>query len=652
MALFRPTFDDAVVEPLLPDPDPSCPSEEPWEGSFRYVRNELISYVRSLICNSVVVPVKLSHILRSTEKAEEITRNTTERAGRASVYVTLLVCKQFRTEAKSDHVNRTLLESRGTYAEVLAILLLAQHSSDSLDVLKESLALTVAIEARATHFISDGRVNNTLMAIWRGSYGYDSRLTQGLQRHPSRIQARQMTEGREEIGHEGGKLQFRWWKLRVPRYQYYTSVFIYFIFLGLYTVVVNGRTITPAPAEIAMYIMVFSFIAEDVKSIFLAHRRFDALGMWNWIDYVSYFIFIVAFTFRLLSYMESNQERELELTDIAFNILSCSAVFVWFRTLELLDTFRNFGYLLVTVRRMLQDALHFFALIGILILGFTQAFHGLALGYGGGKPLEDPDRSSRANLPFILNMLGRSLMSDPAYDEAGSIHKFYGTILMHIFLFISYLVFMNLLIAVFNNSYDEVREKSEAEYQILLAEKILEHIQRSYEVPFLPPANLIELIFLPGLPVIGITRGRLGLEYICAALFIPEMLAIGVYEYFCPPQISDRMQPLTQTNVAFETWRLDIEVLGERSGGGDVGDGVEAAHAKAVDPRRRLSVGDNGKAPKDAMDRILKAVDGLDKRIARLEHDRNEEGACHLKREDLELIADLVVQKLKMSMEH
>ncbi|KAI9105450.1 hypothetical protein DFS34DRAFT_644263 [Phlyctochytrium arcticum] len=660
MSLFRPPQDDSSLDPLLPAGVPEDTSAEPWDASFRLVHSGLIALVKDLVNQTITVPVKISHMLQSTQKAEEIIKSINARAGKASVFVTLQVCRKFRNDAEEDPINKQLLEARSSYAEVLAILLLAQYVR--FDKLKEVLTcqwddnrgLREPIENgglqlrryRALKTVTEQspsspdsrsispsnplhlRSSNPRNVNKHGSYVYSASLTQGLERRHGRVQAREIVRRRQSRLGTTRRLQFSWWKLKVPRYQYYTSVLIYFIFLALFTVVLNRRTPNIEASEIVLYIFVASFIAEDLKSALLATTTRHSLGMWNTIDYGAYLIFMVSFFYRMWAVHATDHNEKYERIDTAYDIMSCAAVLVWFRTLELLDTFRNFGYLLVTVRRMLGDAFHFFILIAILMLGFTQAFSGLAEQNAGST---DPNPEPKKSLPFIINMLARSLMSDPAYDEAASIHSVFGTILMHIFLFISYLVFMNLLIAVFNNSYDEVRQRSEVEYQLLLAEKILEHIQRSYEVPFLPPANLVEILFLPVFPIMGRDRTRHVLEYVCAILFLPELLLIGIYELVVPPpDVQSHVECIMPNNVAFETWRLDFEDGNSNGGGGltqQTGDGLEEAHAKAADGDR-ASVIDGDGAPDmstvdSKLDRILSILDRLETRVSELEHQQH-----------------------------
>ncbi|KAI8589306.1 hypothetical protein BDZ88DRAFT_418408 [Geranomyces variabilis] len=638
-SLFQPPALDtgsSHLEPLLPSVSQDhIDTVSEWSIA---IRDDNVRLVRSLITESVAVPVKMSHILRSTQDSEHIKRIVKDKMGRAGVYIMLLVCKEFRAEAEEDRVNKALLESRALYAEVLSILLVAEH--DRLDALTEVLtyqwddmnsiydpiqnALTVAVDARAVHFVSDARVQETMIAVWRGNYVLNTRMARGLERQFGRARAREIIHRREELQHSKRSFSLKWWKIKIPRYQYYTSVVIYFAYVALYSYCVVRRTEVPGTAEIVMYIMSLSFIAEDTKSVLMAHKRFEALGLWNWADYFGYILFLVAFGFRMWALLLPTGDPDIvRYVDTSFNVLSCAAVLIWFRTLELLDTFRACAYLLITMRRCLSSSFPFFALIGVVIMGFTQAMYGLAVGPYGGHTEIPADRPTVPDIAPIVNMLFKGLLMDPEYDAASEIHVVYGTVLFHLFLFISSVLFVNLLIAAFCNSFEGVLIESDHEVALLFAERTLSHIQRSHEVPFLPPANLLELLCLPLQMLIGGKRTRALLEYVCACVFIPELLMIGLYEYLFPPEVSSQLESLTKTNVAFETWRLDMEC--DDGAGGTLGVGLAGAKRRAAEPERRiLHQNASGSSAKNvgnsaAIDRLLEIVQRLETKVDHLE---------------------------------
>ncbi|KAJ3048583.1 hypothetical protein HK097_010398, partial [Rhizophlyctis rosea] len=563
--------------------DPWLPAQAASEMSIPfYSVRDLCNLVKNLITENVPVPVKIAHILRSTAKTKVMLDYIKERADKASVFISMLACKEFREAAEEDRVNRVLLESRANYAEILAILLIAEHEErdrlsevrvvqaltaefDDSRSLKKPMqnALTLAVDARATYFVSDARVHETLKAIWRGDLVFSSEVFEGLERRYGMRRARQIERQfeREEGGRRRGRWRFSVEGLKVPRYQYYTSVMVYFTFLVVYSFVVNNRrTEVPETWEILMYVLALSFMLEDLKTVMYAHRKFWSLGMWNWIDWFSYILFGSAFAFRMVGVWSEDPTKREKNAERSYNLLACVAALIWSRTLELLDTFREFGYLLVTVRRMMKDALHFFLLIAVLVVGFGQGFMALSRTFSGMGVQEEGEDMGVA---FVLNMLAQAFFMVPDFSLAERIHPVYGTILLHMFMFITFMIFVNLLIAVFTHSYEEVRAHSEAEFQLLFSDKILEHVQRSREVPFLPPANLIELLLTPLFHVLIPRRHRQSLKFkICSLFFLPEMIAVSTFEYFSPPQVAGRLKAMGagKGSVAFETWRIDMEV--------------------------------------------------------------------------------------------
>ncbi|KAJ3044712.1 hypothetical protein HDV00_001116 [Rhizophlyctis rosea] len=632
---------------------------------LHYTVPDLCNLIKQLITDNVPVPVKISHILRSTAKTKTMLDYIKERSDKASVFICMMACKQFREAAQEDRVNRVLVEARANYAEILAILLIAEH--DERDRLSEALtaefddsrslrkpmqnALTLAVDAKATYFVSDARVHETLKAIWRGDLVFSSEVLESLQRRYGMRRARQIERQfeREEGPRGRRRLKITLDNLKVPRYQYYTAVTIYFAFLVVYSVVVNGRrTDEPSPWEILMYILALSFMAEDLKTVMLAHRKFASLGMWNWIDWLSYILFAVAFGYRMAGVWSRIPDRRQAYADKSYNLLSCVAALIWSRTLEMLDTFREFGYLLVTVRRMMKDALHFFLLIAVLVVGFGQGFMALSRTFDAmGIQTEGQD----IGVPFVLNMLAQALFQVPDYSFAEMIHPVYGTILLHMFMFITFMIFVNLLIAVFNHSYDQVRSRSEAEFQLLFSEKILEHVQRSREVPFLPPANLIEMFLYPFTFLIPRRYRHNVLFHICSICFIPEMLAVALYEFLFPPLVAGRLKNLSGHGLAFETWRIDMEV-GDVSGGtegagGRTGDNVDQAVSKAVDPQKRVNRGGQQWVSQGMEMELVERLDKMETTLSmvgrQMEEERKRWG--EEKESMAQRIAELVLQK-------
>ena len=60
----------------------------------------------------------------------------------------------------------------------------------------------------------------------------------------------------------------------------------------------------------------------------------------------------------------------------------------------------------------------------------------------------------------------------------------------------SYIVLLNILIALYNSAYEDITDNAVDEYMALFSEKTLQFVRAPDENVFLPPFNVIEILFL------------------------------------------------------------------------------------------------------------------------------------------------------------
>jgi len=145
--------------------------------------------------------------------------------------------------------------------------------------------------------------------------------------------------------------------------------------------------------------------------------------------------------------------------------------------------------MLVVVKVMMRESLIFFALLSFLLIGFLQAFIGL----------DDAD-SGNDSTGFIVKNLINVIMTSPDFDGFQTFSHPFGIVLYYIYTFLTMVVLLNILIALYSSAYADVTEDATDEYMALFAQKAIQFIRAPDENVFIPPFNLIEF-FLCILPL-------------------------------------------------------------------------------------------------------------------------------------------------------
>jgi len=145
------------------------------------------------------------------------------------------------------------------------------------------------------------------------------------------------------------------------------------------------------------------------------------------------------------------------------------------RALQYTALFRVVGPLLVTVGGMVTDVSQFFLVYAFVLIGFANAFFVLfAL---SDEPVSYTRILSEQTF-WLLNAVDRTLFDDlvgPLYAVADLL--FWGYILL------SYFVLLNLLIAVFNSTYEKVQKNAFNEWLFLRMEKMLDFEAQAENTP-------------------------------------------------------------------------------------------------------------------------------------------------------------------------
>lgn len=291
-------------------------------------------------------------------------------------------------------------------------------------------------------------------------------------------------------------------RMRTPLYQNVCQIGFSLVYLALYTVVMN--TVNPTGdldiVEAVLYLMTLSFICDETIKLWKIGRHY--FDFWNAFNSTLYAILAVSFILRVVALSHSTSlqdERRRMFNTLSYNFLAFAGPMFWMRMMLYLDSFRFFGAMFVVLRVMMKESLIFFALLFVVLVGFFQAFVGMA--------------QVDSDVPVtreIIQGMANSIMQSPEFETFQDFAFPFGIILYYMFNFIvmtgmicptslpqsslTRLVLLNILIALYNSAYEDISGNAIDEYMGLFAQKTMQFIRAPDEnvfIPRKPPTLLI-----------------------------------------------------------------------------------------------------------------------------------------------------------------
>lgn len=215
-------------------------------------------------------------------------------------------------------------------------------------------------------------------------------------------------------------------RMRAPMYQNVAQMLISLTYLGLFTGAIN--TVNPGGdidvVEVLLYTFTLGFIFDEVTKFLKA--GYHILGFWNAFNSVLYGFITVSLVFRFVAFSHPAGEERHHYNTLSYNFLAVSAPMFWIRLLLYLDSYRFFGAMLVVLKVMMKESIIFFSLLGVIIVGFLQAFIGL----------DYADDQTADDAAFIIKSMANALMQSPDFDGFEKFQHPFGLMLYYCFTFI------------------------------------------------------------------------------------------------------------------------------------------------------------------------------------------------------------------------
>ncbi|XP_070771465.1 transient receptor potential cation channel subfamily M member 2 [Enoplosus armatus] len=291
-----------------------------------------------------------------------------------------------------------------------------------------------------------------------------------------------------------------------PQVKFYWNIVFYFAFLFLFAVVLMiDFQVTPSAGEALLYIWLFSLVCEEVRQLFhdpdgfgfRKKARMYINDLWNILDVLSILLFIVGLAFRLTT----------ELFYAGKILLCIDFVVFCLRLMAIFTISRTLGPKIIIVRRMMMDMFFFMFLLSIWVVAYGVAKQGILIHNDNRLDwilrgaVYEPYLIIFGNFPTNIDNAAFDINScsmngtDPLKPKCPVLNEnqipafpeWLTIIMLCVYLLFANILLLNLLIAIFNFTFQEVQDNTDIIWKFQRYELIKEYHSR----PAAPPPFII-----------------------------------------------------------------------------------------------------------------------------------------------------------------
>ncbi|XP_029385890.1 transient receptor potential cation channel subfamily M member 2 [Echeneis naucrates] len=291
-----------------------------------------------------------------------------------------------------------------------------------------------------------------------------------------------------------------------PQVKFYWSIVSYFAFLFLFAVVlmIDFQTM-PSVWEMLLYIWLFSLVCEEIRQLFhdpdgfgfRKKARMYINDLWNILDVLSILLFLIGLALRLTS----------GLFYVGKIILCIDFVVFCLRLMAIFTISRTLGPKIIIVRRMMMDMFFFMFLLSIWVVAYGVAKQGILihnedrLDWIIRGAVYEPYLIIFGNFPTNIDNTEFDIDScsmngtDPLKPKCPVLNRnqtpafpeWLTIIMLCVYLLFANILLLNLLIAIFNFTFQEVQDNTDRIWKFQRYELIKEYHSR----PAAPPPFII-----------------------------------------------------------------------------------------------------------------------------------------------------------------
>uniref|UniRef100_A0A3P9H183 Transient receptor potential cation channel, subfamily M, member 2 n=1 Tax=Oryzias latipes TaxID=8090 RepID=A0A3P9H183_ORYLA len=272
-----------------------------------------------------------------------------------------------------------------------------------------------------------------------------------------------------------------------PQVKFYWNIVSYFFFLNLFAgVLMMDFHATPSVPELLLYVWVFSLVCEEFRQVrleIMLHSKLYITDLWNILDVLSILLF---FHFRLTS----------ELFYAGKIVLCIDFVVFCLRLMAIFTISQTLGPKIIIVRRMMKDLFFFMFLLSIWVVAYGVAKQGILihndtrLDWIFRGAIYEPYLIIFGNFPE--NLAGKLRFMNPKCPILNENHtpvfpEWLTITMLCVYLLFANILLLNLLIAIFNFTFQEVQDNTDRIWKFQRYELIKEYHSR----PAAPPPFII-----------------------------------------------------------------------------------------------------------------------------------------------------------------
>ncbi|NXC20276.1 TRPM6 protein, partial [Corythaeola cristata] len=281
----------------------------------------------------------------------------------------------------------------------------------------------------------------------------------------------------------GTRKIYEFYNAPIVKFWFHTMAYMAFLMLFTYTVLVKMES-RPSVQEWLVIIYIFSTAIEKVREVFISEPgkfrqkvKVWIYEYWNFTDSIAIILFMIGFGLRWSDPPVQTAGRLLYCLDIIF----------WYaRLLDLFAVNQHAGPYLTMIGKMTANMFYIVVMMAIVLLSFGVSRKAIL------SPEEPPSWTLARDIVFqpywmIFGEVYAAEIDVCETDEDCPPGSFLTPFLQAVYLFVQYIIMVNLLIAFFNNVYYDLKSISNKLWKY----NRYRYIMTYHEKPWLPPPFIL-----------------------------------------------------------------------------------------------------------------------------------------------------------------
>ncbi|XP_026526972.1 transient receptor potential cation channel subfamily M member 6 [Notechis scutatus] len=281
----------------------------------------------------------------------------------------------------------------------------------------------------------------------------------------------------------GTRKIYEFYNAPIVKFWFHTMAYLIFLMLFTYTILVKMKP-TPSAQEWLVIIYIFTTSIEKVREIFISEPskfiqkvKVWIYEYWNFTDFIAIILFMTGFGLRWANPPLQTIGRLIYCLDIIF----------WYaRLLDFFAVNQHAGPYLTMIGKMTANMFYIVIMMAIVLLSFGVARKAIL------SPNEQPSWTLARDIVFqpywmIFGEVYAGEIDACELDENCPPGSFLTPFLQAVYLFVQYIIMVNLLIAFFNNVYFDMKSMSNKLWKY----NRYRYIMTYHDKPWLPPPFII-----------------------------------------------------------------------------------------------------------------------------------------------------------------